>query len=104
MVKGLVRRIDVADFMMVMMVMMGDASIGDWDTYAEKLIESVKLRGGSSLGRGVRVCKGKNDGECSITGYMRISAENLSEAKLLLEGNPLYEAGGCIEILEEIPD
>jgi hypothetical protein len=91
----------MADFMMVMM---GTASVGDWETYIGTLIESGKFRGGSSLGRGVSVCKDKIDGECTITGYIRFVAEDLEEAKLLLAGNPLYEAGGCVELLEEIPD
>ena len=91
----------MADFMMVMM---GSASIGDWETYTRKLVESGKLRGGSSLGRGVRVCKSQIDGECSVTGYLRFVADDLDAARTLLAGNPLYEAGGCIEILEEIPD
>ena len=86
------------------MVMMGPASKGDWDTYIEKLIASGKFRGGSSLGSGVSLHRGKADGECMITGFMRFSAESLEEVKALVAGNPLYEAGGRIEVLEEIPD
>lgn len=86
------------------MIMMGSASSGDWDTYIGKLIESGGFRGGSSLGRGARICRGRGDGECSITGYIRLEAADLAEARQLIEGNPLYEAGGTIELLEEIPD
>ncbi len=91
----------MADFVMVMM---GSASKGDWDTYIEKLIASGGFRGGSSLGNGVAVVKGAEDSECTITGFMRLSADSLDEARELLEGNPLYEAGGRVELLEEVPD
>ena len=86
------------------MLMMGSASSGDWDAYIESLIESGKFRGGSSLGKGVSLAKGSEDGECQVTGFMRFSAANLDEVRALLAGNPLYEAGGRIELLEEIPD
>lgn len=91
----------MADFVMVMM---GSASNGDWDTYIEKLIASGKFRGGSSLGKGIGASKGANNSDCTITGFIRLSADSLDEVKALLEGNPLYEAGGRIELLEEIPD
>ncbi len=46
----------------------------------------------------------KVDGGCEVTGYMRFSAESIEEVKELITGNTLYEAGGSIELLEEIPD
>ena len=85
-------------------LMMGSQSNGDWDTYIEKLIASGKFRGGSSLGNGVAMTKGKPDSDSAITGFMRFSAENIEEVRQLLAGNPSYEAGGRIEVLEEIPD
>ena len=87
-----------------MMIMMGAASTGNWDGYIEKLIAEGKLRGGSSLGNGARVSKGMNDSDCAITGYIRIEVADIDEARTLLTGNPLYEAGGFVELLEEIPD
>ena len=86
------------------LVMLGSASSGDWDTYIEALVASGKFRGGSSLGNGVSISKGQDDGDCHITGYMRFSADNIEEVRRLLIGNPVYEAGGRIELLEEIPD
>ena len=86
------------------MLMMGTASEGDWDSYIESLIESGKFRGGSSLGNSVAVVKGEEDGVSSVSGFMRFSADNIKEVRSLLAGNPLYEAGGRIELLEEIPD
>jgi hypothetical protein len=85
-----------------LMVMIGPASAGDWDAYIESLVESGCFRGGSALGNGVAVSKGKEDDECRVTGYMRFSAESIDEVRRLLAGNPLYEAGGSIELLEEI--
>ncbi len=87
-----------------MMIMMGSASSGDWEAYIGKLVESGKLRGGSSLANGARVSKGMIDSECSVTGYIRLDVADIDEARILLAGNPLYEAGGFVELLEEIPD
>ena len=86
------------------MLMKGSAGSEDWDDYIEKLVSSGKFTGGSSLGNGVSVAKGKVDGRCEVTGYMRFSAESIEEVQELITGNPLYEAGGSIELLEEIPD
>ena len=41
------------------MLMKGSAASGDWDDYIEKLVSSGKFRGGSSLGNGVSVAKGR---------------------------------------------
>lgn len=86
------------------LIMMGTASEGDWDTYIEKLVDSGKFRGGSSLGNGVSISKGQSDTDCSISGFIRLSANTLDEVRELVAGNPLYEAGGRIELLEEILD
>jgi hypothetical protein len=86
------------------MVMRGAASHGSWEAYIEKLIASGGFRGGSSLGNGLSVTRGQVDGESDITGFIRLSVENLEAAKALLDGNPLYEAGGTVDLLEEIPE
>jgi len=91
----------MADYVMLMM---GSASDGDWDTYIESLVDSGTFRGGSSLGNGISVSKGRSDGTCEITGFMRFSADSIEEVRKLIVGNPLYEAGGRIELLEEIID
>jgi len=91
----------MADFMMVMM---GEASRGVWDSYIKKLIDTGKFRGGSALGRGTSVSKNTADGESTVTGFIRLVAADLDEARTLLEGNPLYEAGGTIELLEEVQE
>jgi hypothetical protein len=35
-----------------------------------------------------------------LAGYIRVRADNLDEAKSLLAGNPVFEAGGTVEIRE----
>ena len=50
------------------MLMKGSAASGDWDDYIEKLVSIGKFRGGSSLGNGVSVAKGKVAGGCEVTG------------------------------------
>ena len=35
-----------------------------------------------------------------LTGYIKINAASLDQAKSLLTGNPLFEAGGTVEIRE----
>jgi len=84
--------------------MIGSGPNSDWEAYIDTLAKSGKLRGGSSLGNGIKVSKGLPDDECSVTGYIRLEVSDLDEAKLLLKGNPLYEAGGFVELLAEVPD
>jgi hypothetical protein len=35
-----------------------------------------------------------------LTGYIRVNANSLDQAKTLLTGNPHFEAGGTVEIRE----
>jgi len=35
-----------------------------------------------------------------LTGYIRITADSMEQAKSLLIGNPQFEAGGTVEIRE----
>lgn len=74
-----------------------------WGRYFAKLRASGRFEGGSAVGPG---------GECvtkagstqpvtrHLTGYIRVQAESLDAAKLLVEGNPVFEAGGTVEIRE----
>ena len=86
------------------MIMTGAESTGEWDSYIDKLVKQGKLRGGSSLAHGLAFSKGMADQTSAISGYIRISAADMTEARSLLEGNPLFEAGGTVAILEEVPD
>jgi len=92
------------DMPQFVLIMMGSASNGDWETYVDKLVGLGKLRGGSSLAKGLRISKGGVDSDCAVSGYIRLEVADIEKAKSLLIGNPLYEAGGVVEILEEVSD
>ena len=72
-----------------------------WGTYLAMLREHGALEGGSAIGGGTTVSKRE---AASITehlgGYIRVQAESLDAARALVAGNPVYEAGGTVEIRE----
>jgi hypothetical protein len=73
-----------------------------WDAYFAKLNALGVFQGGSQVGGGRSYRK---DGEpvpmtYSVGGFIRVTAANLTEARKLLDGNPVYEAGGTVEIRE----
>ncbi len=75
-----------------------------WEAYFDKLNASGCFLGGSAIGGGVCVRK---DGQMPaisdyLDGFIRVRAANIEEAKLLLDGNPVLEAGGAVEIRELI--
>jgi len=88
--------------------MHGDAPHGEadrpeeWAAYFAKLRRAGAFQGGSSIGDGV--CASKSASVPGITrhlsGYIRIQAESLSSARELVIGNPVFEAGGTVEIRE----
>jgi hypothetical protein len=79
-----------------------DTDEDDWVPYLQKLKDGGYFRGGSAIG----------DGECArksgtippiskhLSGFIRVEAESLSQARSLLAGNPTFEAGGTVEIRE----
>ncbi len=73
-----------------------------WSRYINSLQAKGVFQGGSSIGPGI--CKNTSGSTKSITrclaGYIRIQAESLSHAEDLLQGNPVFEAGGTVEIRE----
>lgn len=79
-----------------------EADANAWQPYIADLQRRGCFEGGSAIGGGI--CVRKRDVVSSITthltGYIRINAENLEQAKSLLAGNPLFEAGGTVEIRE----
>ena len=74
----------------------------DWATYIAKLQATGNFGGGSAIGTGECVTKSGAVQEITshLTGYVRVQAENMHHARKLLEGNPLFEAGGTVEIRE----
>lgn len=74
----------------------------DWPAYLDALRERGVLRGGSAIGDGIAARK---SGEVSaitqhISGYIKVEAADLDAARTLLAGNPVFEAGGTVEIRE----
>jgi hypothetical protein len=92
----------MADFIFLMH---DDAPVGeahDWDCYLTTLRETAEFQGGSAIGGG---CCERKAGETPaptvhITGFIRVAANDLDHARSLLAGNPVYEAGGTVEIRE----
>lgn len=73
-----------------------------WPAYFAKLRELGVFQGGSSIGDGE--CVNKTEPGPSLTrhlaGYIRVRAESLAGARELVIGNPVFEAGGTVEIRE----
>lgn len=87
-------------------LMHDDAAGGEadaaWANYLTALRASGRFDGGSAIGSGECVTKaGTATGITPhLSGYLRVRAESLEAAKQLLNGNPVYEAGGTVEIRE----
>jgi len=86
-------------------LLMHDDAIGHddaWGPYIQKLQQGGFFEGGSAIGDGL--CARKSAKPASITahltGYIKVSADSIAQAKSLLTGNPHFEAGGTVEIRE----
>ena len=82
-----------------------DANVGDdaaWDAYFTKLKASGSFLGGSRVGTGACFSKAGSMKHITseIVGFIRVRAKSLEAAKQFLDGNPVYEAGGTVEIRE----
>jgi hypothetical protein len=92
----------MAEFIFLMHALPDGVSEGAWAPYLGKLGKSGHLRGGSVIGGGE--CFAKNGIAPPVTahvdGFIRIGAASIEEAATLLEGNPVYESGGTVEIRE----
>jgi hypothetical protein len=79
-----------------------DADDSAWEPYLRRLQEIGCFEGGSPIGDGV--CARKSGPPAPITthvvGFIQVNAHSLEEAKTLLTGNPVFEAGGTVEIRE----
>ena len=74
----------------------------DWSAYFAKLREVGAFQGGSSIGGGACMTKSAASRPITahISGYIRVQAPNLDAAQNLVLGNPVYEAGGTVEVRE----
>ncbi len=73
-----------------------------WAAYFSRLRASGRFDGGSSIGPGqsFRKAGAPSPSSDSLSGYIRIRANDLEEARQFLLGNPVYDAGGTVEIRE----
>lgn len=94
------------DYILFMLNDATDARLADsgehWGSYIAALRQSGQFDGGSSIGAGSRVRKDQQTSAAlsDFTGFIRVRAASLEEAKSFLKGNPVYEAGGTVEIRE----
>ncbi len=86
--------------------MHGDATAPEsdeaWGAYFGRLHASGAFMGGSSIGAGDSFRKSATPAPVSgqLTGYIKVEAADFAAARLWLEGNPVYEAGGTVEVRE----
>lgn len=98
------------EYMLLMYNDAQDHSMADdpalWSSYLCILRHSGQFDGGSAMGNGV--CFNRNSAQQAaalhITGFIRIRAPNLQAAQQWLTDNPVYKAGGSVEIHELLQD
>jgi hypothetical protein len=85
--------------------LMHDDAVADenaWGPYLHRLQQGGFFQGGSAIGDGI--CARKSGGAGPITGhiagFIRVKADGIDQARSLLVGNPVFEAGGTVEIRE----
>ncbi|MEM7310269.1 MAG: hypothetical protein AAF682_26575 [Planctomycetota bacterium] len=89
--------------------MRGADAGADWGPYIERLVAIGRFRGGSAFGNGRCVSRDDDDdgddgdGDAT-TGFLRFEAERVEDVLELLPGNPVYEAGGSVEVHALVPD
>ena len=71
-----------------------------WQPYLQHLQSVGRLRGGSAIGGGTTFRRNALPASISdqIVGFLRIEAEDMAEVEALLADNPVYEAGGTVEV------
>ena len=91
------------EFILLMHGDVADSAASDegerWSAYMSTLRQSGRFDGGSAMSAGM--CIKKEGVAChpsQLTGFIRVRAESLDDAKQFLIGNPVYEAGGTVEI------
>ena len=73
-----------------------------WEPCLAKLQQAGVFQGGSAIGNGI--CARQDGRAVAVTahlaGFIRSSADSFDQAKGLLTGKPVFEAGGTVEIRE----
>ena len=74
----------------------------DWGPYISSIQATGNFQGGSAIGDGI--CARKSGAAPPVTGHLsgfiRVQADSMEDARTLLAGNPVFEAGGTVEIRE----
>jgi hypothetical protein len=84
--------------------MIGEEDAGAWGAYLARLRSLGVFEGGSAIGGGAAFRKAGVPADLSpVEGFIRVSTASLESARALLAGNPVFEAGGTIEI-RELPE
>jgi hypothetical protein len=90
------------DYLLLMHDDTAEPGSDDWSPYIGGLRASGNFQGGSAIGAGV--CVRKSGAPPAITGHLagfiRVGADSLDHARTLVIGNPVFEAGGTVEIRE----
>jgi len=86
-----------------LLLMHGDAvdeKTDRWPAWLDRMASEGRLRGGSSIAGGECVRRDAQPQRplSSLTGFVRIVASDLEDAKACLVGNPVYEGGGTVEL------
>ena len=78
----------------------GPLSDEAWGDYIGALRAAGRFQGGSAIGAGACVRKASAAPAITdrLTGFIRVTADSLAEARALVAGNPVYEAGGTVEV------
>lgn len=92
----------MTDYILLMHNDADDSLPQDWDGYFAFLRQSGAFEGGSSIGDGICLRKSGPvpDVTAQLGGYIRIVAADLDDARRFAIGNPVYMAGGTVEIRE----
>ena len=96
----------MADFILLMHAdTVAPVSDAGWGDYFAALRARGRFQGGSAIGAGscVRKTGAAPPTTNHITGFIRVSADDLAQARTLVAGNPVFEAGGTVEIRELPP-
>ncbi len=77
-----------------------------WGPYLASLRQSGRFEGGSSIGGAAAHRRGGEPAHARpwLVGYLMVQAEDLEAARASLRGNPVYEAGGTVELCELVED
>src|SRR5580704_5508654 len=85
--------------------LMHDDAVADenaWWPCLHTLQQGGFFEGGSVIGEGICVRKNGAAGPITghIAGFIRVNADGIDQARSLLVGNRVFEAGGTVEIRE----